>query len=143
MLTSDLVISPLSPDVYSYQGIEIMNKEVEMIYQQFNKEINWKILLNKFDSRTILSTDYISQLIKEPKFSDKLLNSIIRTSQEFPNMKKKGKSIFDSFRKSTAKEDIDALAREIIQIMTISNKQNSINTIPTPIKNVTETSIMD
>lgn len=117
MLCADLVIAPLNPDVYSYEGIVIMDKEIENIYEQFNKKINWKILLNKFDSRTILSTDYISQLIKDPAYSSRLLKSVIRTSQEFPNMKQKGKTIFDSLRKSTAKEDIDALAQEIIGMM--------------------------
>jgi chromosome partitioning protein len=121
MLASDLIIAPLNPDVYSYEGIDIMDKEIKNIHQQFNKKINWKILLNKFDSRTILSTDYISKLIKDPQFSDKLLKSVIRTNQEFPNTKKKEKTIFDSLRKSTAKEDIDAFTREIMQIMNIES----------------------
>ena len=119
MLASDIVIAPLNPDVYSYEGIEIMDKETKSIREQFGKEINWKILLNKFDSKTILSTDYISQIFKDPKFSEKLLKSVIRTSQEFPNAKKKDKTIFDSLRKSTAKEDIDALTREVLQLMNI------------------------
>jgi len=127
MLAADMVIAPLNPDVYSYEGIEIMGKEIENIHEQFNKSINWKILLNKFDSRTILSTDYISQLIKDPDFSSKLLKSVIRTSQEFPNMKNKGKTIFDSLKKSTAKEDIDALAREIMSIMELNNPPKIFN----------------
>lgn len=117
ILASDLIIAPLNPDVYSYEGIEIMDKEIENIKRQFNKNIQWKILLNKFDSRTILSTDYISQLIQDPKFSGRLLKSVVRTSQEFSNMKKKEKTIYDTLKKTTAKEDIDALAKEIIQIM--------------------------
>jgi chromosome partitioning protein len=117
ILASDLIIAPLNPDVYSYEGIEIMDKEIENIKRQFNKNIQWKILLNKFDSRTILSTDYISQLIQDPKFSNKLLKSVVRTSQEFSNMKKKEKTIYDTLKKTTAKEDIDALTKEIIQMM--------------------------
>lgn len=117
ILASDLIIAPLNPDVYSYEGIEIMDKEIENIRRQFNKNIQWKILLNKFDSRTILSTDYISQLIQDPKFSNKLLKSVVRTSQEFSNMKKKEKTIYDTLKKTTAKEDIDALTKEIIQMM--------------------------
>lgn len=117
ILASDLIIAPLNPDVYSYEGIEIMDKEIENIKRQFNKNVQWKILLNKFDSRTILSTDYISQLIQDPKFSSRLLKSVVRTSQEFSNMKKKEKTIYDTLKKTTAKEDIDALSKEIIQIM--------------------------
>ncbi len=126
MLASDLVIAPLNPDVYSYEGIEIMYKEIENLHQQFNKKINWKILLNKFDSKTILSTDYMSQLLSENghRFSSKLLKSPIRTSQEFPNTKKKGKTIFDSLKKTTANEDIDALTREILQMAGMIQKNS-------------------
>lgn len=114
MSFSDLVIAPLNPDIYSYEGIEIMEKEVNEIKSEFTIDINWRILLNKFDSRTILSTDYITQLIKDKKYSQKLLKSVVRTSQEFPNTKNKGKSLFDNFRKSTAKEDIDCLVKELM-----------------------------
>lgn len=117
MLASDLVIAPVNPDVYSYEGIHIMDKEIANINEQFSKEINWRILLNRFDSKTMLSTDYITSLLNDAKFSGRLLKSVIRTSQEFPNAKKKGRSIFDTMRKHTAKEDVDTLAREIINLM--------------------------
>lgn len=117
MLASDLVIAPVNPDVYSYEGILIMDKEMANIKDQFFKDINWRILLNRFDSKTMLSTDYITSLINDTKFANRLLKSVIRTSQEFPNSKKKGGSIFDTLRKHVAKEDIDSLAREIIGMM--------------------------
>lgn len=125
MLSSDLVIAPLNPDVYSYEGIEIMDKEIKNICKDFGTEIDWKILLNKFDSKTILSNDYLSQLLQNSKFSSRLLKSVIRSSQEFPNMKNKSKTIFNSLRKSPAKEDIDALSREIIALMQNETKKNT------------------
>ena len=117
MLASDLVIAPVNPDIYSYEGISIMQKEFQNIHSDFNREINWKILLNKFDSRTVLSTGYIEQLVKDENFSKRLLSSVIRASQEFPNTKSRGKTIFDSTKKSTAKEDTDAFTKEILSFM--------------------------
>lgn len=117
VLHSDIVISPMNPDVYSYEGIEIMRKEFENINIQFKRDIDWRILLNKFDSKTVLSSDYITKIITDPILSKKLLKSVVRLSQEFPNLKNKSLSLFDNLKKSTAKEDIDALTREIIQIM--------------------------
>ena len=115
MVVSDIVLSPLNPDVYSYEGIEIMSKEVNQTKEEFGlNNIEWRILLNKFDSRTILSTDYISQIIQSEKYSSKLLRSVVRTSQDFPNSKNKERSIFDSLKKSTAKEDVLCLVNEII-----------------------------
>ena len=123
ILASDLVIAPINPDVYSYEGIEIMNKEIENIKTQFKKEVQWKILPNKFDARMLLSNNYMSDLMQdEHKFSKRLLrNRVIRSSQEFSNMKNKEKTIYDTLKKTTAKEDIDALAKEIMQMMTINH----------------------
>jgi chromosome partitioning protein len=113
MSSSNLTISPLNPDIYSYDGIEIMKNESLSMEEEHNTSINWKILLNKFDSRTVLSTNYITDLLKNPDFSSLLFKNVIRTTQEFPNVKSKQKTIFDTLRKTTAKEDIDQLLREI------------------------------
>jgi chromosome partitioning protein len=125
ILASDLVLAPINPDVYSYEGIEIMDKEIQNIKAQFQKEIKWMILPNKFDARLLLSNNYLKDLIQDDhKFSKRLLrNCVIRTSQEFSNMKKKEKTIYDTLKKTTAKEDIDALAKEVIQMMVIPQEK--------------------
>ncbi len=121
ILASDLVLAPINPDVYSYEGIEIMDKEIKNIKAQFQTDIEWMILPNKFDARLLLSNNYLKDLIQDDhKFTKRLLrNCVIRSSQEFSNMKKKGKTIYDTLKKTTAKEDIDALAKEIIEMMSI------------------------
>lgn len=113
MSSSNLTLSPLNPDVYSYDGIEIMKNESQTIFEEHNVSINWKILLNKFDSRTVLSSTYITDLLNNKDLSKLLLKSVIRLSQEFPNSKGKEKTIFDSLRQTMAKEDIDELFKEI------------------------------
>lgn len=127
ILASDIVLAPINPDVYSYEGIEIMDKEIQNIRAQFQKDIQWMILPNKFDARLLLSNNYLKDLIQDDhKFSKRLLrNCVIRTSQEFSNMKKKEKTIYDTLKKTTAKEDIDALAKEIIQMMMIAPAKGS------------------
>jgi chromosome partitioning protein len=116
MLASNLVIAPLNPDVYSYEGILIMDKEINNIKNQYDKALNWKILLNKFESHSILSKNYID-IVKNENYVERLLKSVIRNSKEFSNVKNKQKSIFDNFRKNAAKQDIDYLAKEIISLM--------------------------
>lgn len=124
ILAADLVIAPLNPDVYSYEGIEIMDKEIANIQKQFKRNVTWKILPNKFDARTILSNNYLRDLMQaNHKFSNRLLNSAIRSSQEFSNMKNKGKSIYDTLKKTTAKEDIDALTKELIEMMSLQQEK--------------------
>jgi len=114
ILYSDILLSPLNPDIYSYEGINIMSKELDDLKYQFNSNIEWKILLNKFDTRTIISSEYIEEILEKPEYQNRVLKSIVRLSQEFPNAKKKQRSIFDSLRKSTAKEDIHALTQELL-----------------------------
>lgn len=116
ILFSDMVIAPLNPDVYSYEGINIMKKEISTINKQFYKDINWRILLNKFDTRTILSSDYLSEILNDEDYKNRIFQSVVRTSREFPNIKRKEKSIFDTLRNTIVKEDITSLANEILSI---------------------------
>jgi chromosome partitioning protein len=116
MLASNLLIAPLNPDVYSDDGIKLFDKEIINIKEQYNRDLNWKILLNKFDSHAILPKNYI-EVMKDEYYSEKLFKSVIRNSRDFTNVKKRKESIFDNFRKSTAKHDIDSLAKEIISLM--------------------------
>jgi chromosome partitioning protein len=127
ILASDLLIAPMNPDVYSYEGIEIMNKEIEHIESQFQREIDWKILLNKFDSRTFLSGEYLKDVIKDEKYEKRLLSSVIKNSMEFPKMKNKGKTIFDTLRATTAKDDIDGVVKELILMTSVENSQINTN----------------
>jgi chromosome partitioning protein len=49
----------------------------------------------------------------------------VRSTQDFPNSIAKGVSIFDTLRESAAREDIDLLAKEILDInpeITLANE---------------------
>lgn len=122
ILFSDLTISPLNPDPFSYEGIVIMDKEIKNIEQQFAKKIDWRILLNKFDTRTILSSEYVEEMLKNNEYKSKVLNSVIRTSQEFSNVKSRDKTIFDSLKASTSREDILLLTQELFPVRRGSKK---------------------
>ena len=54
-----------------------------------------------------------------------LIRSVIRKSQEFENVLTKGESIYDSLNNSPAKEDIDLLTKEILNIGSLVNKESS------------------
>ena len=123
-LSSDYIISPVTPEKFSLSGLKVTSQEIESIEQTYKKDIPLKIILNKFDSRTILSHETLSSLIKHDLFGPKLFKTYIRTSQEFPNAIAQGTSIFDQTKNNSAKEDIDLLTREILGIEPISNDQN-------------------
>lgn len=116
-LCADYVILPTDPEKFSLSGLYITLNEIKKnISERYDIEVNIKILLNKFDARTNLSHQVLTALLSNDNFNSKLFKSFIRTSQEFPNSISKGLSIFDSLKPSTAKEDIDLLCHEIIDL---------------------------
>jgi len=119
-LASDLIIAPIEPDKFSLQGLELTLREINIISKEYNKEIPVKTLINKFNNKTNLSHQTLCSLLKNENTSNLLLKTFINSSQEFPNCFDKGISVFETFKKSTAKEDIDLLTRELIEILRIS-----------------------
>jgi chromosome partitioning protein len=122
-LAADLVIAPVTPEKFCLSGLKISSQEISNLEQTYKKQISMKIVLNKFDTRTMLSHEVLSSLIKHPVYASKIYKSYIRVSQEFPNAIAKGGTIFDSLRESTAKEDIDLLTREILELKEVDGRQ--------------------
>jgi ATPases involved in chromosome partitioning len=122
-LSSDYIIAPVTPEKFSLSGLKVTNQEIENIEKAYQKNLPLKIILNKFDSRTTLSHETLSSLIKHDVFSSKLFKTYIRISQEFPNVIAQGISIFDSTKNNSAKEDIDLLTREVLGIEKATNEQ--------------------
>lgn len=122
-LSSDYILSPVTPEKFSLSGLKVTNQEIENIEKTYQKNIPLKIILNKFDSRTTLSHETLSSLIKHDLLGPKLFKTYIRTSQEFPNAIAQGASIFDTMRNNSAKEDIDLLTRELLGIENLNNDQ--------------------
>lgn len=126
-LASDRVISPVTPSEFSLEGLEITNREVSNIEKAFKTTIPVCPILNEFDPRTSLSHDTMRFLVSHPNYSNNLIRTAIRRSQEFENVLTKGMSIFDSLAPSSAKEDVDLLARELLKIGDFANS-SSLNT---------------
>jgi len=123
-LAADLVIAPVTPEKFCLSGLKISSQEITNLEQTYQRQIPMKIVLNKFDTRTMLSHEVLSSLIKHPVYATKIYKSYIRVSQEFPNAVAKGGTIFDSLRESTAKEDIDLLTREVLELKDIGHQQS-------------------
>lgn len=128
-LTADIVIAPVTPEEFSLSGLKITTQEISNIEQNFTVQIPFKLILNKFDTRTILSHEVLSTLIKHPVFGEKLFRTYVRSSQEFPNSITNSESIFDNLKNSPAKEDIDLLTREILGIQRKSVDEISLGNL--------------
>ncbi len=115
-LASDVIIAPLTPEQFSLSGMKVTFEEITSLNKKFGKNIDIKVVLNKFDSRTALSNEVLAALINHPIFKKLTCRSFIRISQEFPNSIFEGTNIFNSLKTTTSKEDVDLLVREILEI---------------------------
>tara|TARA_B110000879_G_scaffold208290_1_gene293592 strand:- start:2678 stop:3667 length:990 start_codon:yes stop_codon:yes gene_type:complete len=114
-LAADHIIVPVDPERFSLSGLKVTLKELNSnVAEKYDTNLDISIILNKFDGRTGLSHTTLAALFNDEDYQKRLFKTFIRTSQELPNSVAKGKTIFDSLRSSTAKEDIDLLTREII-----------------------------
>lgn len=113
-LASDNIIAPVTPSEFSLEGLEITKNEIKNIEKNFKTNIKIRPLLNEFDVRTSLSHETMNFLLTN--YDKNLIKPVIRKSQEFENVLIKGLSIFDTLRHTTAKEDIDLLTRDILNI---------------------------
>lgn len=126
-LASDKIISPVTPSEFSLEGLEITSKEIGNIEKHYKIKIPVCPILNEFDPRTSLSHDTMRFLVSHPRYSNNLIRTAIRRTQEFENVLTKGASIFDSLIQTSAKEDIDLLTREILKIGDFAESE-SLNT---------------
>jgi len=115
-MASDLVIAPVAPEKYCLDGLKMTYNELQNAFKKFKRQIPLRVVINKFDSRTVLSSEIMATLHKNTVFGPLLYKSFIRSAQEFANSTAKRESIFDGLRINSAQEDIDALTREILDL---------------------------
>ena len=126
-LTADEIIAPVTPDEHSISGLTLLCNEIKEIEKKFNTKIPVRIIFNKFDIRNNLSHEKLDYLRNTPGFKEKLYLSYIRVAQDFPNAIENGQTIFDVFKETSAKQDIDLLAKEIFQIKNFSEHKPGID----------------
>jgi chromosome partitioning protein len=128
-LASDLVVCPVAPEKYCLDGLKMTHGELLNLEKKFKRQIPFRIIMNKFDNRTLLSSDILEVLHKSSVYGPRLYKTFVRASQEFSNTTAKRESIFDSLRITPAQEDIDTLTREILDL-NVQRPKISENIVP-------------
>lgn len=115
-LFADKIIAPLNPDKFSSKGLKILLNEISLLNRKFKKDIDFKVFLNKFSSKTILSDKTIVSLISDPALEGHVISTTVQFSQEVPNTSDEDKSLFASLKNSSVKEDFNSLTLELLHI---------------------------
>ena len=112
----DTILAPLNPDKFSAKGLKILKQEVETLNNTYKKNINYRVYLNKFSGKTILSDKAIVSLLSDPELEGKVLQTTVQYAQEIPNITDENKNVFKVMKKSSVREDFDRLTRELLEI---------------------------
>lgn len=114
---SDKIIAPVVPDRLCLTGLRLLDETLEEISNsKYGRTIPYEIVYNKFDSRTSLSKEVLSNLLTSQRYKDKINLNYIRQSQEFPNAAASKSSLFDTFKQTPAKEDVDLLLQNLLNL---------------------------
>tara|TARA_B110000879_G_scaffold187910_1_gene250170 strand:+ start:591 stop:1598 length:1008 start_codon:yes stop_codon:yes gene_type:complete len=113
-LFADVIIVPLNPDKFSSKGLEILRQELKLLQRNFKKNINFKVYLNKFSSKTILSDKTVMRLLSDHNLSPHVLSTTIQFSQEIPNLSSENKNAFLQLKKSIIRDDFCLLTQELL-----------------------------
>jgi chromosome partitioning protein len=115
-LYADIILAPLNPDKFSAKGLKILKGEVDILNKQFKREIAYKVFLNKFSGKTILSDKAIVSLISDPELEGRILETTVQFSQEIPNITDSNRNLFSNLKASPTRDDFDRLTRELLGI---------------------------
>ncbi len=120
-LAADYVVAPVVPETFALAGLDRVHQLMKELEQGFGVNIPMGILLNKFESKARMSFETLGYLLRHPEYRVQLLKSTVRYANAFPNTIERGISIFDTLKTGTAKEDIDCLTRELLNISTVAS----------------------
>lgn len=118
-LYADIILAPLNPDKFSAKGLKILKQEIDSLNQSYDKNISYKVYLNKFSGKTILSDKAIMSLISDPELEGRVLSTTVQYAQEIPNVTDDNKNAFSTLKKSIVRDDFDSLTRELLDISPI------------------------
>lgn len=114
---SDINLVPINADIDSFHGAQMSVAQLVHINKKFktSKNINCKVVFNKYDAREKLSMKVLGLIASDPLLSDCLLEVVVRTDTAFKNSKANQTSIFD-LAKSSGKDDCLNLMCELTGI---------------------------
>ncbi len=115
-LYADIILAPLNPDKFSAKGLKILKREIDTLNKRFKRDVAYRVFLNKFSGKTILSDKAIVSLISDPELEGRILETTVQFSQEIPNITDSNRNLFSSLKTSPTRDDFDRLTRELLGI---------------------------
>lgn len=110
LIASNYALIPFDPSLYSVDGINYLNTTLNMLQNKINHFVNFRYLLNNFDSRIQKNQKFLRDVKKS--FGNKLFKSVIRKSSYFVDATNNKTHIFKNKKSNTAKKDLLSFTKE-------------------------------
>jgi chromosome partitioning protein len=117
-LTSTMIVMPVTPMKFSFQGLKASFEEINNLNKKFKKQdkLKIKIIFNRYDARKTSSTEYLRQLAGSDSYNKYMMSCFIRENSDLENCINSKHSVFDFNKRNNAREDLDLFTREIMQL---------------------------
>jgi len=117
LMASDHLNVVCETQPFSLLGLTQMIEELDHVFKQFKKELNYHIIPNKFEAKTAAAQEVLGALRKD--YRDETTQSIIRKCEDINlSTKKRLPALCFSGKNSSATEDLLDLTREFLELTT-------------------------
>jgi chromosome partitioning protein len=110
--SADRLIIPVEASRFSVDGVKRLSEIIELVRQRLNHPVEFRVLVNNFDSRLHHSFEVLSK-IKET-FGTKVFNTIVHINVKIKEAQSAAQTIFTFDKYSRGAKDYFSLSREII-----------------------------
>jgi chromosome partitioning protein len=110
---SELAVVPVTCDYFSVQSFRSYLKLLTMVQKNTNPELDYKLLVTMFESRTRLSHIILEQF--RQKYAQKLLTTIIPLDVKLRESPVFGRPITQYASRARGAQEYRLLARELLQ----------------------------
>lgn len=121
LLFAEHIIFPVTPEVWSYDGLEGVLGSIKRMQKYFNYRPNIIGALPTIVDQRYSLTDEVRHLLEQTFGNDKLLPPI-RTDAKLKHSQKKGQTIFEYAPRSRAAKDYDKLANTVLERVGMKKK---------------------
>jgi chromosome partitioning protein len=114
-LFSDMVVAPLNPDILSVTGFNLLQDGIKRLEKNFQKNLEFRYFLNKYNSNTMLSNSMHETLHNQKQFGN-ILQTKVRYTQKLQNLMSINRNVFSSLERLSVRDDFNKLTCELLEI---------------------------
>jgi chromosome partitioning protein len=117
LLSSSEVIIPQTPDSFSFKSVGNTLKWLRDVTEEYDSDRSKKVkvFFNKYDHLQT-SKDFLMHAYSEKVLTNFNMKTAVRNCEEIRKKQNVGESIFSSNKKTTIRDDMDSLVKELVDL---------------------------